>query len=440
VAGADTSSHSTRQTAAPPEFVLQMVAALALTTLGEVLGSSLTGKFLAGALGALLGAFLTARGSHHTRRIVAVALLLALLDALRGAANALASTTRRGTGRDSTHGAVGDDASSGLGAQGTGRPPGPAAWMPGRPMLALAAAASSFAVGTGAVAVAGGFDESAHVTQGDIPNVIGQNASRATAILASNGFTAAIHRRPDRLHGLDGRVLAQSPSPGESRPLRSAVVLTVAGGLRPTLSAPVPSVVGLPVQQAIGRLKGLFRTELVRVAGTTTAGRVMVQAPRAGSMALIGSVVSLTVSSSARVPQVTTVPVLAGVAVEGAVARLKAIGLSANPMRESSETVASGIVIDSIPEAGASVAEGSTITLKVSAGPRGGQPVPVPPLAGLAVEGALARLKVIGLSAGLVREPSETVDPGVVIGSAPAAGASVEPGSTVTLTVSTGPA
>jgi beta-lactam-binding protein with PASTA domain len=438
VADADVSSHRVRQTAPPPEFVLQMVASLALTTLGEVLGSSLTGKFLAGALGALLGTFLTARGSHHTRRIVAVALLLALLDALRSAANALASTVRRGAGRDSTHGAVGGDAGNGLGAEGTGRPPGPAAWVPGRPMLTLAAAASGFALGTGAVAVAGGFDESAHVTYGHIPNVIGQNASRAAAILASNGFAATIHRRSD-LHGVDGRVLAQSPSPSESKPLRSTVVLTVAGRSRATLNAPVPSVVGLPVQQAIGRLEGLFRTELVHVVGTTTAGRVMVQAPRAGSIALIGSVVSLTVSSGARVPQVT-VPVLAGAAVEDAVTRLKAIGLSADPMREPSETVASGIVIASIPEAGASVAEDSTVTLKVSDGPRGGRLVPVPPLAGLAVEDAVMRLKVIGLSAGLVRESSETVDSGAVIGSSPAAGASVESGSTVTLTVSAGPA
>jgi beta-lactam-binding protein with PASTA domain len=438
MADVDASSQDARQATATPEFILQMVSSLALTILGEVLGSSLTGRLLAGALGALLGTFLTARGSHHTRRIVAVALLLALLDALRGAASALASTATRGAGRNSNHHAVGGDASNDPGGHRATSPPGSAAWVPGRPLLTLVAAVSGFAFGSGAVAVAGGFDESVHVTHGYIPNVIGQNASRAAAILASDGFTATIHRGSD-LHGVgSGRVLAQSPSPGKSKPLRSTVVLTVADRSKGTVSAPVPSVVGLPVQQAIERLGRLFHAEVVRVVSTTTAGQVMVQAPRAGSIALIGSVVSLTVSSGARVPQVS-VPVLAGLAVEKAIARLKAVGLSATPVREPSETVASGIVIGSIAEAGASVPEGSRVTLKVSSGPGPGRLIPVPPLTGLSVEVAVMRLKAIGLSAGFAREPSETVALDIVIGSTPAAGASVEPGSTVTLTVSTGP-
>ncbi len=70
---------------------LQRVASMAGTLIGETVGSTLTAKLAAGVLGALIGAFLTAPGRHRRRRIVAVALLLALLRSLRRAGDALAA-------------------------------------------------------------------------------------------------------------------------------------------------------------------------------------------------------------------------------------------------------------------------------------------------------------------------------------------------------------
>lgn len=224
MADADASTHRARPESAPPEIVLQIVTSFALTMLGEVLGSSLTGKLLAGALGALLGAFLTARGSHHTRRIVAVALLLALLDALRGVASALASTATRGTGRNSTrHSGQGDAPAVSLTA-GPACRSRPGAWVPRRPTLTIAVAVAGFAVGTGTIAITQGLKNSTPPIQGTpkviyarLPDVIGRDASKATAILATHGFAAEIHRQTG-LHGAGSRVLAQSPSPGESKP------------------------------------------------------------------------------------------------------------------------------------------------------------------------------------------------------------------------------
>ena len=60
----------------PPSYALQAVASSVCTVLGELLGSSVTGKLVAGILGAWLGAFLTAPGRRHGRRIVAVGILL----------------------------------------------------------------------------------------------------------------------------------------------------------------------------------------------------------------------------------------------------------------------------------------------------------------------------------------------------------------------------
>jgi beta-lactam-binding protein with PASTA domain len=359
---ADASTHKARSGSPPPDVVLQMVSSLALTMLGEVLGSSLTGKLLAGALGALLGTFLTAPGSRRKRRIVAVALLLALLDLLRSAADALASTARRETGGDS-RGHV-----------------GPADWVPRRPLLTLAVGLAGFALGTGATAIAHGFNSS------HVPDVIGRDASQAEAILAANGFHAAIHRQRS-LYGGDGRILGQSPSPGESEARGSTVVLTVAA----ESSALVPNVVGLPAHQAIARLERHFDTKLIPVVGTNTTSQVLSQAPRAGAIARIGSVVSLVVSTHRPAPLVP-VPHLVGLAVEEAEARLKAIDLSAEQVSEPSEEVRSGVVIDSTPAAGTSVEKGSTVTLKVSSGPPG---VTVPAPAGHTAKEGEARLKGI---------------------------------------------
>jgi beta-lactam-binding protein with PASTA domain len=372
MANADASTHRARPESAPPEIVLQMVSSFALTMLGEVLGSSLTGKLLAGALGALLGAFLTARGSHHTRRIVAVALLLALLDALRGAASALASTATRDTRGDSTPHSGQGDASAGSSTVGAACRSRPAAWVPRRPILTLAAAVAGFAVGTGTIAVAQGLKNSTPSIRGitkviyaRLPDVVGRDASHATAILATHGFAAEIHRQTG-LHGAGRRVLAQSPTPGESKPRGSTVVLTVAAGPNIISSALVPNVVGLPAQQAIKLLEHRFGTKLVRVPSAATNDQVLTQAPRAGTISQLGSVILLTVSSGASPVPLVTVPALVGLTAEEAEATLKATGLAAEQVSEPSEKVHPGVVIDSTPTAGTSVEKGSTVTLKVS--------------------------------------------------------------------------
>jgi beta-lactam-binding protein with PASTA domain len=365
---------------APPQAVLQTISSLAGTMLGEVLGSSLTGKLLAGALGALVGTFLTARGSHHTRRIVAVALLLMLLDAIHDAASALAATARRGAGDSSARRSGKRDVTAHARSARNGIPPGPPGWVPRQPILTLVAAVAGFAVGTGSIALAGGLENStgtieraSTTSHARIPNVVGHGASRAVAILAAHDFTAAIHARKAS-HSDDGRVLAQSPSPGQSRPRGSTVVLTIAIGpngvstvLRSNghLSSQVPNVVGLPLKQAISRLESWFGTTVTTVESEITTNQVLAQKPRAGEIASLGSVISLAISSGASAPQVL-VPAVAGLELRAAAGKLKAVGLRAGVVRESSETVPPGVVVGSSPLAGESVGKGSEVTLTVS--------------------------------------------------------------------------
>ena len=382
---ADASSETQRETeSAPPEVVLQTVASLAGTVLGEVLGSSLTGKLLAGVLGASLGTFLTARGSHYTRRITAVALLLAMLDAIRGAASALAAVVRRGAEDGSGDRSRHCEGTLGSTSKGIELPPGLRGWLPRQPFLTVAAAVAGMAVGTGATAIAGGLASPPRpipgvsiVSHPHIPNVVGQRASTAVTALAADGFTAAVHSRTGP-HSDDSRVLAQSPSPGGSRPRGSTVVLTLAVGpsgpssvvrSNGVLSALTPNVVGLPVQQAIRRLGSRFGTKLVAVDSKVTPSQVLTQTPRAGEIARLGTVISLMISSSATVPQLV-VPGVVGLELGVAEAKLKAVGLSARVVRASSETVPSGFVIDSSPAAGESAGRESDVALTVSTGLR----------------------------------------------------------------------
>ena len=81
-----------------------------------------------------------------------------------------------------------------------------------------------------------------------------------------------------------------------------------------------------------------------------------------------------------------------------------------------------------------------TITLPRDSGLDKGLSVKVPSLAGQSYDAASAALKKLGLVAAEQQVTSTTVAPGAVISSTPGAGSSVPPKSTVTLSVSSGPA
>jgi serine/threonine-protein kinase len=87
------------------------------------------------------------------------------------------------------------------------------------------------------------------------------------------------------------------------------------------------------------------------------------------------------------------------------------------------------------PRPGETADEGSTVHLRVSAGP--GQAA-VPSVVGLARDEAERQLKDAGFKSKVEQEFSDTVDKGDVISTTPAVGTLIERGTTVTLTVSKG--
>ncbi|HEY3374790.1 MAG TPA: PASTA domain-containing protein [Candidatus Aquicultor sp.] len=99
-------------------------------------------------------------------------------------------------------------------------------------------------------------------------------------------------------------------------------------------------------------------------------------------------------------------------------------------------TVQPGIVLKQTPGGGTNARLGSAIDLTVSEGP---QPVAVPDVTGQTETDAATSLQAAGFTVKTVQAFSDTVPTGSVISQSPIAGASANPGSMVTITVSEGP-
>ncbi len=136
-------------------------------------------------------------------------------------------------------------------------------------------------------------------------------------------------------------------------------------------------------------------------------------------------------SGRVRVPDVT------GQSEQTAAARLRRVGLVANPSLGASTTVPSGLVIGETPVRGSVVAKGSRVAIVVSSGPSN---APLENVAGLTAAQALSRLRAAGLSPTTRNQSSATVRHGRVISTDPSAGTVVQAASAVTVLVSSGPA
>ena len=103
-----------------------------------------------------------------------------------------------------------------------------------------------------------------------------------------------------------------------------------------------------------------------------------------------------------------------------------------------SDTVEAGHVITTNPGAGSTVHEGDTVSLYISQG-QDSQSVKVPDTQGKYKDDAVTMLTNSGLYVYVANEPSDTVPQNLVIRQDLPPGSSVQTGSSITITVSTGP-
>nr|WP_202106938.1 Stk1 family PASTA domain-containing Ser/Thr kinase [Agromyces seonyuensis] len=132
-----------------------------------------------------------------------------------------------------------------------------------------------------------------------------------------------------------------------------------------------------------------------------------------------------------------TIPAeIVGMTFEDASAELDALGLTVDRTDVADDTVPAGSVISSDPPAGETITVDTPVTLTVSTGKAQTQ---VPNVVNMSLDQAKAALEQYGLVAGtIVQENSPTASADTVLATSPAAAASVEAGSTVNLTVSSG--
>jgi len=198
----------------------------------------------------------------------------------------------------------------------------------------------------------------------------------------------------------------------------------------------VPVVEGELLSQAASILTeaGLaYRVADQVVSDIVPSGRVISQSPAAARIVKKGREIELILSTG---PDLVEVEDVVGKMVREARLLLEGQGFVVEVQERHNEEL-SGIIIAQDPGKGHRIPRGSIVTINVSIG---GRPFPVRNLRGLNLEDAKKWLELFGLELRFVDEKySDTFAAGLVIDQLPAAGESVQPGTSVDLTISKGP-
>ena len=261
----------------------------------------------------------------------------------------------------------------------------------------------------------------------EVPRVVGVNASAAAQALRNEGFKPVIQRV--RNDAPRDEVIAQEPAPGTELEVGDEVSLTVSDGPG---NAAVPDVAGLTRAKARERVRdaGFKVRERMSPSDAVAEGRVIRTLPSIGSQVEIGETVTLVVSSG---PEQVTVPDVTGDDVEDARSSLEQVGLDVTVAEAESASARAGTVLSQTPAGGASVEEGTTVTITVATE---SDDVTVPTVTGRSEQAAVSALSGAGLEVNVTEEPVDRPSQdGKVLGQSPAGGGSVRSGSRVTITV-----
>ncbi len=284
--------------------------------------------------------------------------------------------------------------------------------------------------------------------------VAGAGAAATTTVAAVGGMDAtravgAVDATNTSGVGVDGEAPDES---GSNRTRNYAIALVVLllilgiagyflgrslGYFGGEASFNLPNVVGQQAQVATATLRadGLNVNQVQQVS-SNTPGSVISTNPGANSLVKKGDTVILKVAEVAPPIQVTVPDGLTNTTQANAAAILTSAGLQSTVVFHTS-TALKGTVLSTNPASGTKVNQGSTVTLTVSSGPAN---VTVPSLIGLSQGAAGQALGSAGLTLGNVTSVSSSQFlPGQVVSSNPGTGASVSPGSSVDIAVSTGP-
>ena len=202
------------------------------------------------------------------------------------------------------------------------------------------------------------------------------------------------------------------------------------------------AVAGMAQEDALKALDGLGLGLEVTVVyeedADTPEGEVIRSDIEPGTQLSQGDTVTIVVSGETQGG--ATVPDTLNKSLAEAVSALEAEGFLTERKEGYSETVAEGNVMAQSPEGGTKAERGSTVTITISLGPPENK-VAVPDVLGMLPDEAKATMEAVGL-VGNVKEVSDDDETmiGKVIGLNYSIGTQVEPGTSIDIYVSTGPA
>ncbi len=282
------------------------------------------------------------------------------------------------------------------------------------------------AIAVAAFLLLGGDDANA-VT---VPSVAGQSAAAAQSALEDLGLEVQVQQVTDS-DVETGQAVDTDPPEGTEVNEGDTVVLRVSEG--PGL-ATVPDVVGDDETSATSALtrEGFRVTAREEASSDVDEGIVIRQSPAANAQAERGSAVTIVVSTG---PEDVNVPDVQQQDFDSAEGELNGAGLVVGSVsREPNEDFSEGTVIRQSPGPGATAPRGSGVNL-VLAAPL--ETTTVPTILGNTQTDAETKLQNAGFD--VVSEQVASSEPaGTVIDSDPAEGTEVDPGSTITIFVSTG--
>jgi serine/threonine-protein kinase len=302
---------------------------------------------------------------------------------------------------------------------------GPAEQPPGRRRRTLLAALAAALVAAGVVLALLLAGPAAKIA---VPGVVGQTEQSAASRLRSAGLTPVVSTGVSNSVAI-GLVLSQSPQRGARVAKGSRVSIVVSNG---PSSAAVQSVEGQPAARALARLRaaGFKPTTKSQPSATVARGLAIGTDPPAGTVALVGSAVTVLVSSG---PAQVRVPDVLGESQTAAEAAITSAGLEVGAVSSTASSQSAGSVVAQSPRGGTSLASGSKVSLTVA---RAATEVTVPGVVGEDEARAAAALGAVGLTPKIASERTgDASKVGTVLRQSPAGGRRVRKGASVTLTV-----
>lgn len=247
----------------------------------------------------------------------------------------------------------------------------------------------------GVVGVAGAFTydyfaNSSSTATSAIPNVEGLPQQEALTELQAAGFVVSIVEEASA-DVAEGLVIRANPSVGSEIRQGATVTITVSTG-REMIN--IPDVSGMTLEDAARTLEevGLVLNQNVREENSddVAAGLVIDQNPEAGQEVVVGSSVSLTMSSgteSIRVPNLT--------GMNWSQAEQNLISMGFNPTASYLDSSEPEGEVLSVSSQGTELPKGSSITVEVS----NGMLIQAPDLARMSTEQAISALRAAGWTA-----------------------------------------